>query len=213
MRINVGCGSEPINGWVNFDNSLSVRLFKYYLFARFLHWIGVINNEQMHFIAVGKAREIKWADARKLPISDGSVEIIYSSHMLEHLDRKDAILFLAEAKRVLRVGGVIRLCIPDIRLLVDDYLEKKDADEFVRRTLMCIPRPRTFSEKVLISIVGPRHHQWMYDGKSMCILLESCGFSESKILAPGTTTTSASKGLDLFQHSDHSFYIEAVKKL
>jgi hypothetical protein len=25
LRVNVGCGSSPTPGWVNFDNSLSVR--------------------------------------------------------------------------------------------------------------------------------------------------------------------------------------------
>lgn len=212
MRINVGCGTEPITGWVNFDNSLSVKLSKFHLIAKLFNWLGLINDGQMHFITVGKEGMIKWADAKNLPIPDGSAEIVYSSHMLEHLDRKDAVIFLAEVKRILKVGGVIRLCLPDIQKLVDEYLKNEDADAFIERTLMCVPRPRNIFEKVLAAIIGPRHHQWMYDGKSMSNLLKGCGFVDPKILAPGITTTSASQGLNLFQHSDHSFYIEAIKK-
>lgn len=212
MRINVGCGTEPIAGWVNFDNSLSVRFFKFYLVAKILNWMSIINKEQMNFIATGKAKGILWADAKKLPVPDESAEMIYSSHMLEHLDRKDAAIFLAEAKRVLRAGGVIRLCMPDIRLLAEEYLVNQDADVFIQKTLMCIPRPRSIYDRISTLIIGPRHHQWMYDGKSMSSLLEVSGFSNPKILAPGVTTTVLSEGLDLFQHSDHSFYIEAVKK-
>jgi hypothetical protein len=62
--------------------------------------------------------------------------------MLEHLDRHEARLFLAEAMRVLRPGGVLRLAVPDIRQLVQNYMTTGDADEFVASTLMCVPLPR-----------------------------------------------------------------------
>jgi predicted SAM-dependent methyltransferase len=39
--------------------------------------------------------------------------------MIEHLDRREARSFLAEARRVLRPGGVLRLAAPDLSRLVD----------------------------------------------------------------------------------------------
>ncbi len=211
MRINVGCGTSPIVGWVNFDNSYSVRFFEYPFIARLLHKFRLINSKQMHFIETGQSMRIRWADAKRLPVNDSSADIIYSSHMLEHLDRVDAVIFLAEAKRVLKTGGIIRLCLPDLKILVETYLVSQDADSFVDSTLMTIPRARTLKEKFLAIVVGPRHHQWMYDGKSMAKLLERNGFVEIKILPPGVSDTSKTAGVDLFQHSDHSFYVEAKK--
>ena len=26
IRVNIGCGNSPINGWINYDNSLAIKL-------------------------------------------------------------------------------------------------------------------------------------------------------------------------------------------
>jgi hypothetical protein len=40
---------------------------------------------------------MKWADGTKhIPEAKGSVEVVYSSHMLEHLDRVETRAFLRE---------------------------------------------------------------------------------------------------------------------
>jgi predicted SAM-dependent methyltransferase len=211
MRINVGCGTTPIEGWENFDNSVSIKFFNFIWLAKILSIFGLINRPQMEFILTGKSKKIKWADAKKLPVSDNSVEIIYSSHMLEHLDRVDAKSFIAEAHRVLMVGGVIRLCMPDLKRMIEEYLEHEDADAFVEKTLMCVARPRSIGERLAMAIIGPRHHQWMYDAKSLTKLLESNGFAGCQTLKAGESNTTKSSGVDLYQHADHSFYLEAVK--
>jgi len=43
--------------------------------------------------------------------------------MLEHLDREEAKLFLREALRVLKSGGIIRLVLPDLGKLIKEYFE------------------------------------------------------------------------------------------
>ncbi|CAA9217761.1 MAG: hypothetical protein AVDCRST_MAG93-305, partial [uncultured Chloroflexia bacterium] len=57
----------------------------------------------------------------RLHYEDGTVDILYSSHMLEHLDRDSARRFLHEAYRVLKPGGAIRIVVPDFALLIDRY--------------------------------------------------------------------------------------------
>lgn len=57
----------------------------------------------------------------RLPFKDNSVSEIYCSHMLEHLDRKQALEFLQECKRVLKTGGSIRILVPDLQILINDY--------------------------------------------------------------------------------------------
>ena len=56
----------------------------------------------------------------------------YSSHTLEHFDKADGRSFLSECHRVLRPGGIIRIVVPDLHVIVVDYLEGRlRADDVV----------------------------------------------------------------------------------
>jgi hypothetical protein len=61
------------------------------------------------------------------PVAPGSVDAIWSSHNLEHLQRHEVPLALAEFLRVLRPHGFLLLTLPDLRqvarLVVEDRLE------------------------------------------------------------------------------------------
>ncbi|MGC2204096.1 MAG: methyltransferase domain-containing protein [Stellaceae bacterium] len=61
------------------------------------------------------------------PVETGSVDAIWSSHNLEHLQRHEAPLALAEFMRVLKPQGLLLLTLPDLqqvaRLVVEDRLE------------------------------------------------------------------------------------------
>ena len=41
----------------------------------------------------------------------GSADVLYSSHMIEHLNQTEMRLFLKEARRCLVSGGIIRLVV------------------------------------------------------------------------------------------------------
>ena len=63
-------------------------------------------------------------DIRKnaLPFDDNSVDIINCSHVVEHLPYpEESSFFYAEACRVLKPGGLLRISTPDADLLVDKY--------------------------------------------------------------------------------------------
>lgn len=47
------------------------------------------------------------ADARRLPLTDGSVDVAHASLLLHHLDPDDAVLALREMRRVARDGIVV----------------------------------------------------------------------------------------------------------
>jgi predicted SAM-dependent methyltransferase len=42
---------------------------------------------------------------RKIPFPDDSINLIYSSHLVEHIHRKEFLAFLGETRRILRPGG------------------------------------------------------------------------------------------------------------
>src|SRR5688572_23572221 len=103
VRINVGCGATPTAGWENLDNSVTVRLARLPGAVEILSRLGVLNSEQSRFAKVAMTDGVRWADVtRKIPYGDSSVDVVYSSHMLEHLDREEARRFLEEVLRVLR---------------------------------------------------------------------------------------------------------------
>jgi predicted SAM-dependent methyltransferase len=211
LRCNVGCGQTPTNGWRNFDNSASLILARVPLLPRILYSCGLINPSQYEFIQFAFANRIEYGNATgRLPLPTGSVDVLYSSHMFEHLDCDEAVLFLAEARRLLRPGGVLRLAVPDISKHIQAYCESKDADTFVANTHMTQRRPRNIVARLRAALVGPRHHLWMYDGKSLSKVLKENGFRDVVIQPPGNSIISEPGELDLRERADESVYVEAI---
>jgi SAM-dependent methyltransferase len=58
-----------------------------------------------------------------LPFPDHSFDVVYHSHVLEHLRRSDARAFIKECLRVLAPGGVLRVAVPDLEGICRLYLE------------------------------------------------------------------------------------------
>lgn len=52
-------------------------------------------------------------DAQILPFKSDSVNEIYTSHLIEHFDYYEAFKALTEWKRVLKIGGLLRIETPD----------------------------------------------------------------------------------------------------
>jgi len=151
-----------------------------------------------------------WADATKgIPLPDNSVEVLYTSHMVEHLDRDEIRTFLKEAIRVLIPLGIIRIVVPDLEIFARQYIADGDADIFMRKTHLGRQKPKTFRDKVQYVLVGDRHHQWMFDGRSMILLLSSMGFKNPQVLPPGSTTIPNPGELDLCERKEDSVYVEA----
>jgi len=211
-RVNIGCGQTPTPGWLNYDNSVSIRLAKYPLLVAVAERLGLLGEGSKSFVSFAKNSDIIWADATKrIPLPDNSVEVLYTSHMVEHLDPEEAKLFLQEAYRVLAPNGIIRVAVPDLKKLVNQYITEGNADLFIERTLLTRPRLKTVFDRVKYLIVGDRHHLWMYDGSSMVRLLSAMGFKEPRILEPGATTIPNPGELNLYERSEESVYVEAYK--
>jgi predicted SAM-dependent methyltransferase len=64
-----------------------------------------------------------WDVQKALPFSDGSFDVVYHSHVLEHLSKRDAPALLSECRRVLKSGGVIRVVLPDLERIAQLYVE------------------------------------------------------------------------------------------
>lgn len=69
-----------------------------------------------------------------LPARSGTVSEILSRQVFEHLDRQEAAKAVEESYRVLRIGGLLRLDIPDAELTLERYRET--GDQFFIRHLL-----------------------------------------------------------------------------
>lgn len=212
-RMNVGCGSSPTHGWLNFDGSPSVRLANQPLLTRFLDSLRFLTDDNKRFIAFCRGSDIRWANAtRSLPVQTGSADVLYSSHMLEHLDTVEAMKFLIEARRVLKHEGIIRLAVPDLRRMIADYETDGDADRLVSRTQLAHTRPQTLLQKLRWLFVADRsHHRWMYDANSLTLLLTRAGFGRVVVQPAGGTMIPNPGDLNLREREDESIYVEAQR--
>ena len=207
-KINVGCGTNPTPGWLNLDNSPSVLIARSPALMTVLGATGFLSGVRLTFAKAAEAGGIRWANAKRLPVADASAEALYSSHMVEHLDPGEMRSFLAEVRRVLVPGGILRLGVPDLAIMVRDYLATHDADRFIAATLMARENPRTLRDRVSALIMGHRGHAWMYDGPSLVQLLEREGFRGVVEVPAGETTIPAPGALDLHERAGETVYVE-----
>jgi len=212
LRANIGCGQTPTIGWRNFDNSFSIRLMKFPLVVKILEMLHLLGKSQKEFISFAKHNDIIWANATNhIPLPDNSVEVLYTSHMLEHLDIEEAKLFLRESYRVLAPNGIIRIAVPDLRKLINRYITDGDSDKFIENTYLALPRSKNLVDRLKNLLIGARHHHWMYDGPSLCRLLSAHGFKKPTIVQAGSTSIPNPEELNLCERADDSVYAEAYK--
>jgi predicted SAM-dependent methyltransferase len=211
-KINIGCGKTPTDSWLNFDNSPAIMIanspFIYYLAKKF----NFLNKEQIKNIEWNKKNKILFADAKKkIPLPNDSVECIYTSHMIEHLSQEESVSFLKEALRVLEPGGILRVVVPDLKRAVNSYVQTQDADAFIKSILLAPPPLNTIKQKISLFFTGYRHHQWMYDEKSLSKLIKGAGFSQVFVHDAGETNILNHENLNLYERSEDSIYVEGLK--
>jgi SAM-dependent methyltransferase len=156
-KVNLGCGISGAKGWHNFDNSPTIWLSRVPLLRR---WKRLPRWPS----------DVRHLDVIKgLPFKPGTVDCIYSSHMIEHLAFIDAVKVLSHCRKVLRVGGVLRITVPDLRIMVDDYVANGDAARLVERLHLSSNFSDVFHKGAC--------HRAMYDADYLAFLFNKAGFA------------------------------------
>lgn len=69
----------------------------------------------------------KVMNAYPLKFEKNSVDLIYASHLLDHIEG-DKLEILKNWINVLKPGGILRLSVPDFEKVVEIYLKERDID-------------------------------------------------------------------------------------
>ena len=208
LRLNVGCGPDAPESWINVDRSPHILLDRLPLAKRALFRLGALAEEHMTVWPSG----ILFHDIRKpLPFSDGSAEAIYSAHMLEHLYYEEARNVLAEFRRLLSLTGILRLALPDSEQLAAAFLKNLDTEgvtaalEF-NKGLSAHPLSPPSGLRRLSGRLGASVHRWQPTRALVTHMLHQADFgnvSERQYLVgdlPDLTSV---------EHRQESFFLEA----
>lgn len=148
------------------------------------------------------------ADLRqRLPFRDASVSMCYSSHFLEHLYPEEVESHLREVHRILLVGGVYRVVVPDVLRFAKKYLEGDD--EFFKVAFPWADRPMT----ALYSVANwEGRHRSIIDYNELCCLGRLSGFS-NVLKSNHNESIRDELNIDIAteQRISESAYIELVK--
>ncbi len=127
---NLGCGMRCLPGWSNVDGSLTA-LFgskKYSFINKLLY--GLAGSSAYYSFSeydrVIKQSGLLFFDLRNgAPFKDGSLDVIFTSHFLEHLRKEDGRRFLKDCYRALKNGGIMRIAVPDLDIAFGMYKDGK----------------------------------------------------------------------------------------
>lgn len=110
VYINLGCGPSYVDNinWINIDYESSSK-------------------------SVQKANLLQ-----KLPLNQETADLVYSSHFLEHIPKSKVIFFLQECFRILKPGGIIRLVLPDLEEMANNYLLYRKKKEHIKANFLVL---------------------------------------------------------------------------
>jgi predicted SAM-dependent methyltransferase len=90
--LNLGCGSRFHTDWTN------------------INFVSTNESVMAHDLSQG------------IPFPDGSFDVVYHSHVLEHFSQSAAASFIQECCRVLSPQGILRVVVPDLEQITRTYL-------------------------------------------------------------------------------------------
>jgi len=136
-KLHIGCGKRYIPGFVHVD--------------------------QVQFPHVDYVQDIR--DLSNF--ADGSAEMIYACQVIEYFDREEVLSVLAEWRRVLTTGGVLRLSVPNFEVIARLYTAGLALEWFLG----------TLYGKIGDGKGGHVYHRTTYDEASLTAVLERAGFA------------------------------------
>lgn len=222
VKVNIGSGPHGKEDWINLDWGILPFLSKC---SWLLFLLTRVNLLPKSYYRPWPSNPRLWDCRKKLPFKDKTVDFIYTSHFLEHLPRYQAIKLLKECRRVLREDGILRVSVPDVKILTEKYL-RNDIVFFRNMTVADLPESRLntigdlfvhhfygydiwnepgFLQKIQRKFI--RSHLWMYDFASLAEIMKVAGFNNIRQCVATEGNLPDIDFLDI--HKENSLFVEA----
>lgn len=106
VYVNLGCGRHTSKEYINIDTAYLPNI----------HYLTDVTDLYM--------------------LADNSVDLLYASHVLEHIPRTKLLKTLKDWYRVLKPGGKLRFGVPDFDKLIEVYkLSNRDVNSIVNQLM------------------------------------------------------------------------------
>jgi len=171
-------------------------------------------------------------DAANIKLPDESCDVVFCSHVFEHIPHTRLPIVLSEINRILKPGGILRLLTPDLEIITKAYVDKneeffrlaKAEDESLRTDLglggmlmnfIVSPGQDTaLLDRNLQTFIAGYAHLYSYDYSMLDIMLRRLGYSSRKAVfndsvVPEITEPLHVVGLEAkWQNFNQEFYLK-----
>jgi SAM-dependent methyltransferase len=169
VKVNLGSSLVVAKGWINIDGSLSALCASWPpALLKIVYRLASMSLQYSEgaYIALLKGHRFVFYNLEYgIPLPRECADYVYTSHFLEHLSKRHGARLLAEAFRVLRPAGIIRIAVPDLEQMIDAYHagQKEAALDGIFAYL---------------DLGYFARHRYMYDYDMLRTQLLACGFAD-----------------------------------
>ena len=175
-RLNWGCGSVGEPGWINSD------------------------------IKDGPGVDISCDIREGLPLESDSIDYAVSIHALPEVPYDAQVPVLKELRRVLKPGGVLRLCLPDIDRSIDAYRRGDKSFYLIPDEDM-----KSLGGKFILQLIWYGYSRTFFTRDFIEELLLKSGFSRIEHTSFRQTTSNYTGIIELDNREAESLFVEAYK--
>lgn len=212
LKINLGCGYIGHPDWINVDYGVLAFINKFPFLKRLVFALKLAPLEYN----IPWPENLRLIDLRKsFPFKEKTISYIFTAHFLEHLYKFEADKLFKKCYHGLKPGGMIRILVPDLDIVVRQYRESTDPIEkveIINRHFwgfrMGMESPSLYQKIMNFFIRG---HRWLYNFDYLRQSLIKAGFEPGKIVRCGYQRGRVPNIDILDNFPDHSLFVEATK--
>ena len=125
--------------------------------------------------------DIIWNLMKGIPFPDNRVSKMFCSHLLEHFNFRDIKFILKECKRALKPGGEFKIAVPNSRIYINHYIEKRQMDKELFLSYKPAYNFDSFIDYVNYIAYMDNNHKHMFDEENLLAILTNIGFKNARL--------------------------------